>query len=154
MSQEEKNLNNKILQASGELHAAKQRQAVQEQFAPDYLDIRGIRFFKPLVAHVWLFTRIKFMVLNSMMDLGVCTVYALAHDQEKTRNELMRAVTAGTIVDDAWSFICEKELTSDEVNLILEQLAAELLNLNKPEKKTTMTKTTKAADSNLTGGPQ
>lgn len=157
MSEQEKNLNEQIKQTSNELSNAQQRQAVQEEFAPDYLDIKGVRFFKPKVAHVWLFTRLKHMVFNSLTDLGIVTVYALGHNQEKTRNDLMRAATRGSIVDDAYRFICEKELDEDDVNTILKELAGDLLKTDDEKKtmKETKTETTMpetAADSNRSGG--
>ena len=154
MNKQENNLNKKIQKVSGKLDAAKQRQAVQEKFAPDYLDIKSIRFFKPKIAHVWLFMRLKHMMFNSLTDLGIATVYALAHNQEKTRNELMRAATRGSIVDDAYRFVCEKELSEDDVNTILKELAGDLLKTDDDEKKT-MTETAKTeAALNHSGGAE
>jgi hypothetical protein len=152
MNDKQKKLTKEMQRASGELDAAKQRQAVQEEFAPDYLDIKGVRFFKPKIAHVWLFMRLKHMMFNSLTDLGIATVYALAHNQEKTRNELMRAATRGSIVDDAYRFVCEKELSEDDVNTILKELAGDLLKTDDDEKKT-MTETAKTeAALNRSGG--
>ena len=157
MNDKEKKLNKKIGKASGKLAAAQQRQAVQESFAPDYLDVKSVRFFKPKVAHVWLFMRLKHMAFNSLTDLGIATVYALAHNQDKTRNDLMRAATRGTIVDDAYRFVCEKELSEDDVNTILKELAGDLLKLDKADdsEKKTMTETAKTATAeplNRSGG--
>ena len=145
-------MNKKIEKAMQDVASARERQAVGEEYAHDELIIKGITFFKPKVAHTWLFTRIKFMPFQSITDFGVCITYALAHAQKDVRNKIMPAVTSGSIVDDAYAFIIEHNLESDDVNTVLEKLAWKILKINPEEKDNNNSNLKKTEDNKKTPG--
>jgi hypothetical protein len=110
---------------------AEQKQAVGAEFAGDYLDLQGIRFFKPTMAHIWLFQRMKTSVqcTASLSDFGVCVAYALTHKQDAVRNKLMTEVTKGQIVDRAYNFVSVKKIEIATVDEVLEKLAYKVLQI-------------------------
>lgn len=146
------------------LKVAKERQAAGIEFAGDYLELDGVKFYKPTMAHLWLFERMKHSVqcTASFSDFGVCVAYGLAHKQEDVRNKLMAQVTKGQLVDKAYAFVSAKEIQIETVDEVLKKLAYKVLKITsdddqkkKPAKSTKKKPLKKRAKgSSPSGGPQ
>lgn len=132
MSENEKNIDGQIKAVSEKLQKAQEEQNVGAEFAPDYIDLQGVRFFKPKVAHIWVFERLQHYVdgFPSLDDFGSCLVYTLAHNQDTARNKIMREITRRQIIDNAFEFICKKELTKETIDTVLETYCYKVLNIS------------------------
>jgi hypothetical protein len=137
-------MNEKVKGQVNKVVEAKNRAAVQEQFAPDYMEVKGVKFYKPKLAHVWPLSRIQALEMPPM-DRAIVIAYALTHDQESTRNVLMREITKGEVVDRAYAFFQDNNLGPEEVGKVADEYGGEALKLvngeteeeKDPEKKTT-----------------
>ena len=121
-----------IKKAKKNLKDAEDKRNTGAEFAGDYLDLQGVRFFKPKFAHTWLFQRMKTssMCTASLNDFGVCVAYALSHTQKDVRNKLMAEISNGQIVTQANMFVIDNELTMETVEEVLEKLAYKVLNIS------------------------
>ena len=145
------NNNNLIGEQIKKVADVKSRAAVQEQFAHDYMDIKGVRFHKATVAHAWFFARVQVVRQVSLLDYGTIIAYSLAHDQEGVRNKLMAQISDGSIADQAYAFMIDNQLEVKDCEIVAKNLTAgilkEVADGEDEEKKTTQ-------DSTITGGAQ
>lgn len=72
---------------------ARERQAVEPEAMYSYIDVKGVRFFRPTVAHSWVLTdlSVKFGNLGGI-DGQLATAYVLMHPAEEVLNRVSREV--------------------------------------------------------------
>lgn len=135
-----KKIDESIKKQSAVVAAAKAEQAVGSDFAADYIEIKGIRFYRHTLAHLWLFNRLRGQHWPSATDLGVCLGYILAHEQDTVRNRLMAEVNSGELLGNAYSFAIDHNLQPGDYDRIVLELGSELLVKVEPEKEKTDSK--------------
>jgi hypothetical protein len=104
--------------------AARDAQAVGSEDAPDVVEIGGVRFFRPTLAHVWFFNRLQSApeCSASLIDFAACLVAAITMPQAEVRNILMPAIDKGTVVQLSYDRLIDFEVTVATVNDAYEQL--------------------------------
>ena len=75
------------------VEAARERQAVEPEAMYSYIDVRGVRFYRPTVAHSWVLTdlSVKYGKLSGI-DGQLATAYVLMHDSQEVLNRISREV--------------------------------------------------------------
>ena len=75
------------------VEAARERQAVEPEAMYSYIDVKGVRFYRPTVAHSWVLTdlSVKFGKLSGI-DGQLVTAYVLMHDSQEVLNRISREV--------------------------------------------------------------
>lgn len=145
--------NKKIHKQIEKVAEAKETQAVQEACAPDWIDRKGVRFYKPNLAAIWFYNRLKVSVngFASLADFGACLVYACSLNQEGIRNIAMPAITSKTIEVLTFDFFIENKIDQDDVNAILEAIWNPVLYKDKDDVSEDVDEK-KPQDSNPSGG--
>ena len=122
--------------------AARSNASIGAEKAWDYIEHAGIKFYRPQLAHVWLLMVVLREKAQITKHWSIVLMFILAHDQETTRNKLLRIAEHGDIVEAAYQFMIDKNLLPKEVTKIHWELAADL------ETKKKMTE----MESSLSGG--
>ena len=117
-------MDKKVKKQLAKVADAKEARAVQEEYAPDWIERAGIRFHKPNLAALWFFNRLKMLAagFESLEDLGVCLVYASGLDQAAVRNIAIPAITKGELPDKAYGWVIDNGLSEADVNDVIEEL--------------------------------
>ena len=95
------------------LAAARSRAAIGGEFAPDYKEIKGVRFYYQTVAHAWVLPYLSEM---DAISGGIVVLYALAHDADAVRNKVLPEIWDGSIVRKATEFFIEKGLSPADLD--------------------------------------
>lgn len=101
-------------------------------YAPDYIEVKdGVRLYRCKIAHEWVITMLKNdpryrEILENSIEVCIVFAYVLAHDQQQTRNRLVRETRAGKIVDNAWLWLEKNELRPAEIEAAVTELAADI----------------------------
>ena len=75
------------------VEAARERQAVEPEAMYSYIDVKGVRFYRPTVAHSWVLTDLSVKFGNlSGIDGQLATAYVLMHDSQEVLNRISREV--------------------------------------------------------------
>lgn len=75
------------------VEAARERQAVEPEAMYSYIDAKGVRFYRPTVAHSWVLTDLSVKFGNlSGIDGQLATAYVLMHDSQEVLNRISREV--------------------------------------------------------------
>ena len=75
------------------VEAARERQAVEPEAMYSYIDVKGVRFYRPTVAHSWVLTDLSVKFGNlSGIDGQLVTAYVLMHDSQEVLNRISREV--------------------------------------------------------------
>lgn len=103
---------------------ARAAQAVGGEAAPDSVEIGGVRFFQPTLAHVWFCNRIRQSPVGfgSLIDLGACLVASLTMPQAEVRNTLMPAIDRGGVTQFCYDRLIDFGVTVETLNDAYEQL--------------------------------
>jgi len=115
---------------------AKSAAAVQPDAMYDYIEVCGIKFHRPTIAHTWVYMLIARQCPALLTD-PVAIGYLLAHNQEDTRNKVLREVLNGTIREAAYKFVIEKNIDPVEFFETVQTLSDDLIK----KKMETVTKT-------------
>lgn len=117
-------MDEKVKKQLAKVAEAKEARAVQEEYAPDWIERAGVKFHKPNLAALWFFNRLKMFAsgFKSFADLGVCLVYASGLDQSDIRNIAIPAITEGALPDKAYDWVIDNGLSENDVNDVIEEL--------------------------------
>ena len=75
------------------VEAARERQAIEPEAMYSYIDVKGVRFYRPTVAHSWVLTDLSVKFGNlSGIDGQLATAYVLMHDSQEVLNRISREV--------------------------------------------------------------
>lgn len=101
-------------QAIGQLENAKAAAAVGAEFAPEYIEKFGARFYYKTVSHAWVITAIVSRVPNaSDFEKGLIVLYLLSMSPEEVRNRALQEALEGRLIESAIAFM-EKHGISPE----------------------------------------
>lgn len=101
-------------QAIGQLENAKAAAAVGAEFAPEYIEKFGARFYYKTVSHAWVITAIVSRVPNaSDFEKGLIVLYLLSMSPEEVRNRALQEASEGRLIESAIAFM-EKHGISPE----------------------------------------
>ena len=135
-----------VSQAIDRLAEAKNNAALGAEFAPDYVTLKGVKFFYKTFAHAWVIpAAISRNAKLSMFERGMLVLYILAQPPDLVRNTVMQQLDKGNIIDAAAAFFEKNNLTPED----LESLDAEKLMQHPYAKNESRTR---AASSTTTGG--
>ena len=117
-------MGNETDRALAALSEAKNRAALGEEFAPDYITFKGVRFYYRTVAHAWIipavFNRLRDI---SAFDKGVVSCYLLSLSAEDVRNRAMQELSEGKLLDNALGFFIDRGISPEDFEQIdVEQL--------------------------------
>ena len=122
--------------------AARSDASIGAEYAWDYIQYGGVRFYRPNVAHGWFIMEVLREKTQIIKHWPIVLMYLLAHDQEETRNKLLKVAEKGNVVEAAYQFMIDRKLLPAGVTEAHWQLAADI------ETKKKM----KELESSLSGG--
>lgn len=106
-------------QAIQNLAEAKENAALGAEFAPDYIDYKGLRIYYKTVSHAWVIPAVVNRYKNAGdFEKGLLVFYLLTMNAEEVRSRAMQELAEGTIVADAIAFMEDHNLTPDDVDAI------------------------------------
>lgn len=105
--------NPKVQHSMDKLVAARNRAAIGGEFAPDYKEIKGVRFYYQTVAHAWVMPYLSGL---DAISGGIVMLYALAHDADAVRNKVLPEIWDGSIIRKATEFFIEKGLSPTDLD--------------------------------------
>ena len=114
----------RIDDAIGAMNEARTRAAVGAEFAPEYITVKGVRFYYKTVAHAWIIPAV-FNKMTGISDFekGVVSCYLLTMSAEEVRNRGMQELAAGQLLDNALGFFIDRGISPEDLELIdVEQL--------------------------------
>jgi len=101
---------------------ARERQAVGEQYAPDSLTFKGVRFFRPTLAHQWLFARLRYCRFTGPEQRDAALAYVLSRDAAAVRDSLFAALETDTLDDLAVIWQIKHDLSASDLDAALKLL--------------------------------
>lgn len=112
-------MGNETDRALAALNQAKTNAAVGAEFAPEYITVKGVRFYYKTVAHAWIIPA----VFNRLRDLtnfdkGVVSCYLLSLSAEDVRNRGMQELSEGKLLDCALGFFIDHGITPEDFEKI------------------------------------
>lgn len=118
-------MNERIKKATRAVKAAEAAQAVGAEYAPETVEIGGVKFWMPTLAHVWAVERLRVKVQGyaSLIDFGVIVVCLLGHDSGEVRNRLLAMISRGDIDQYAFGWVIDHQLDEPAVNQVLDEVA-------------------------------
>lgn len=126
-------MNERIKKATLAVKAAEAAQAVGAECAPDTVEIAGVRFWLPTLAHVWAVERLRVKIQGyaSLIDFGVVVTCLLGHDPGEVRNRLLAMIGRGEIDEYAYTWVIDHRLDTPAVNRVLEEVAEPVFHFKK-----------------------
>lgn len=106
------------------LTEARTKAAVGAEFAPEYITVKGVRFYYKTVAHAWIIPAV-FNKMTGISDFekGVISCYLLAMSAEEVRNRAMQELSEGKLLDNALGFFIDRGISPEDFEQIdVEQL--------------------------------
>ena len=112
-------MENATERALAALNQAKTSAAVGAEFAPEYITVKGVRFYYKTVAHAWIIPA----VFNRLRDLtdfdkGIVSCYLLTMSAEEVRNRGMQELSEGKLLDNAIGFFIDCGISPDDLGEI------------------------------------
>lgn len=126
-----KHSNQEIQSQIDKAAAARSNASIGVENAWDYIEHSGMKFYRPQLAHVWLLMFVLREKTQITKHWPIVLAFILAHDQEGTRNKLLRIARTGDIVEAAYQFMMDNMLSSDELIKISGELSADLADQKK-----------------------
>lgn len=112
-------MGNETDRALAALSEAKSKAAVGEEFAPDYITFKGVRFYYRTVAHAWIIPAVFNRLGDiSAFDKGVVSCYLLSLSAEDVRNRGMQELSEGKLLDCALGFFIDHGITPEDFEKI------------------------------------
>ena len=100
---------------------AKSRAAIGAEFAADYVEVCGVKFYYQTVAHAWVIpmaaTRCEKL---STFEKGIVTTYLLAQSPEDVRNRCVQEIRKGEVFDRAMDFFIARGITPADLSAELD----------------------------------
>ena len=91
---------------------ARSNAALGSEFAPDYVEVRGVKFYYQTVAHAWVIPMAAQRCEKlSVFEKGIVTTYLLAQSPEDVRNRCMQEIRKGEVFDRAMDFFIAHGIT-------------------------------------------
>ncbi len=102
-----------------ELGEAKTKAAVGEEFARDYIEFKGVRFYYKTVAHAWIIPAVFNRLPNiNNFDRGMIAAYLMAMPAEEVRSKAMQLLEEGKLQDAALDFFIAHDIAPDDLEEI------------------------------------
>ena len=109
----------KVDQAVKGLADAKNTAAQGAEFAPEYVDFKGIRLFYKTVSHAWVIPAVISRYEKSgAFEKGLLTIYILAQPPEAVRNMVMQQLADGTVMAAAIEFFEANRLLPEDLETL------------------------------------
>jgi len=101
---------------------ARNNAALGSEFAPDYVEVRGVKFYYQTVAHAWVIPMAAQRCEKlSDFEKGIVTAYLLAQPPEEVRNRCVAEIRKGEVFARALDFFISRGITpgdlSDELDV-------------------------------------
>ena len=91
---------------------ARSSAALGAEFAPDHVEVRGVKFYYQTVAHAWVIPMAAQRCEKlSTFEKGIVTTYLLAQSPEDVRNRCMQEIRKGEVFDRAMDFFISRGIT-------------------------------------------
>lgn len=106
----------KIDQAVEKFTEARNNSALGAEFAPDYVTLKGVRFFYKTFAHAWVIPAVVGRNPKiSVFERGMLVLYVLAQPPELVRNTILQQLDEGNIVQRAMEFFDSNKLEPEDL---------------------------------------
>lgn len=104
-------------QAIGQLENAKAAAAVGAEFAPEYIEKFGARFYYKTVSHAWVITAIVSRFPNaSDFEKGLIVLYLLSMSPEEVRNRALQEASEGRLIESAIAFMEKHGISPEDLD--------------------------------------
>lgn len=110
---------NELQSKVAELGEAKTKAAIGEEFAREYIEFKGIRFYYKTVAHAWIIPAVfgRMQEMNDF-DRGMIAAYLLTMSAEEVRSKAMQQLEEGRLKDAALDFFIGKGIVPADLEQI------------------------------------
>jgi hypothetical protein len=102
-------------QAIERLKEAKAAAATGAEFAPEYIEKFGVKFFYKTVSHAWVISAVVARFPKSSdFEKGLIVLYLLSLSPEEVRNRAMQEAEEGRILESAIQFMEEHGISPED----------------------------------------
>ena len=110
-------------QAIGRLEEAKAAAASGAEFAPEYIEKFGARFYYKTVSHAWVISAVVARFPNAGdVERGLIRLYLLSLSPEEVRNRAMQEAEEGRIFESAIAFMEEHGIFPEDADKLDEDV--------------------------------
>lgn len=109
----------RVNQAIDQLAEARNRAALGAEFAPDYVTLKGVKFYYKTFAHAWVIPAVIGRNPGvSVFERSMLVLYVLAQPPELVRNTILQQLDEGNIVERAMAFFDENNLDPEDLETL------------------------------------